>query len=193
MPINVTMKTCLHCAEPIQLKDAGVVCKNCGRRIDDGQRGSRRGRWTPARVVTFLVVTLFALGLLAKQSSRRELAAAAGVPITIVDAVENVPADSWKAVALNVPYGGNLSVTLEVVNGNPLDIFLVPGAELDAVRAERWTSFRAYRDFNATKTKLMKRSQAMSAGLYYLVMRDTSLGILSQTASDVSLNVRLTP
>jgi len=43
------------------------------------------------------------------------------------------------------------------------------------------------------KTKTYWRTGQLGQGSYYLVMRDTSLGILSQRASDISVKVQLNP
>jgi len=50
-----------------------------------------------------------------------------------------------------------------------------------------------YTDFSASKTKTYRRSGQLNEGSYYLVLRDTSLGILSSSASDISVKVQLNP
>jgi hypothetical protein len=114
-------------------------------------------------------------------------------PVTITDEVQNVPAASWKAVPLSLPYTGTLEVSLSIVNGNPLDVFVTGADQLDTMKQGEWRNVRAYSAFNATKTKAFRRSALLGEGNYYLVMRDTSLGILSERASDVSVTARLIP
>lgn len=114
--------------------------------------------------------------------------------LTITDEVENVPAASWKALNYNFPSGGRLDITVRVVNGNPIDIFLTPADQMDAMKKGDWGSVKTYNDFNATKTREYHRTAQMGpGGSYYLVLRDTSLGVLSARASDVSVKTILTP
>ncbi len=114
-------------------------------------------------------------------------------PQTITDEVENVPAASWKALNYNFPSGGKLDITVRVVNGNPIDVFLTPADQMDAMKKREWGNVKTYNDFNATKTKEYHRTAQMGPGSYYLVLRDTSLGVLSAHASDVSVKTILTP
>jgi len=67
----------------------------------------------------------------------------------------------------------------------------VYAALVDAVTKGK--QVRVYSDFNATKSKAFRRTSQVSQGSYYLVLRDTSLGILSARASDVSVKARLNP
>ncbi len=113
--------------------------------------------------------------------------------LTITDEIENVPAASWKALNYNFPSGGKLDITVRVVNGNPIDVFLTPADQMDAMKKREWGSVKTYNDFDATKTKEYHRAAQLGPGSYYLVLRDTSLGVLSAHASDVSVKTILTP
>jgi hypothetical protein len=119
--------------------------------------------------------------------------AAVKAPITLNDSVENVPAASWKAVALNLPYAGTVDIGLEVVNGKPMDVVVTTPDQLEVLKQNGWNDMRVYADFNAVKTKTYRRAGQLAQGSYYLVIRDTSLGILSARASDVSVKTILTP
>lgn len=114
-------------------------------------------------------------------------------PQTITDEVENVPAASWKALNYNFPSGGKLEVTVRVVNGNPIDVFLTPADQMDAMKKREWGNVKTYNDFNATKTREYHRTAQLGPGSYCLVLRDTSLGVLSAHASDVAVKTILTP
>ncbi len=114
-------------------------------------------------------------------------------PITVIDEVENVPASSMKGLAVNLPYDGTLDVNVAVVNGNPMDVFLTDASQAETVRKQEWANVKSYSDFDATKTRAYKRMGQLGQGSYYLVLRDTSLGILSSSASDISVKVRLNP
>jgi hypothetical protein len=54
-------------------------------------------------------------------------------PITVKDSVENLPAASWKAVGLNLPYAGTVDIRLGVVRGNPVDVFVAPSDQTGPV------------------------------------------------------------
>jgi hypothetical protein len=107
--------------------------------------------------------------------------------------VQNLPASSWKGIALTVPYSGMVEVNLQVVSGNPIDVFLTTSDQLETMKKEQWSQVQAYPNFNAAKTKLYRRAVRLEQGSYYLVLRDTSLGILSASASDISVKVQLNP
>jgi len=132
----------------------------------------------------------FAVG---SQGTSRAIAAVVHTPVTLKDEVENLPAASWKGVALNLPYTGAVSVTLNVVQGNPVDVFLTSTDQLEAMKKEDWNNVTVYTDFSATKTRTYRREARLGQGSYYLVMRDTSLGILSASASDISVKAQLNP
>jgi hypothetical protein len=144
-----------------------------------------------------LVLLLLFLGFVWYKAGTRKttqlIATAVHAPITLKDEVENVPASSWKAVGLDLPYSGTVDVNLQVVQGNPVDVFVVTPDQLDTMKKEDWSNVKVYGNFNATKTKTYKRAGQLEQGSYYLVMRDTSLGILSSRASDISLKVQLNP
>jgi hypothetical protein len=114
-------------------------------------------------------------------------------PITVKDSVENLPAASWKAVGLNLPYAGTVDISLGVVRGNPVDVFVAPADQLETIKQGQWSNVRVYNDFKALKAKTYRQSGRLEQGSYYLVIRDTSLGVLSSSASDVSVKVQLNP
>jgi hypothetical protein len=127
------------------------------------------------------------------QGTSRVVAAVVHTPVTLKDEVENLPAASWKGVALNLPYTGAVSISLNVVQGNPVDVFLTGTDQLETMKNEDWKNVTVYVDFSATKTRTYRREARLAQGSYYLVMRDTSLGILSSSASDISVKAQLNP
>lgn len=48
-------------------------------------------------------------------------------------------------------------------------------------------------DLADTKAMTFQHTERLTQGTYYVVMRDTSLGILSASTSDISLRVRVEP
>jgi hypothetical protein len=149
------------------------------------------------RIGVLLVILLAILGWFWYNAGTKRttemLATAVHAPIEVKNEVENLPATSWKGVALDLPYSGTVNVDVEVVRGNPIDVFLTTTDQLETMKKEQWNQLRVYTDFNASKTKTYRRSGQLSQGSYYLVLRDTSLGILSMSASDISVKVQLNP
>jgi hypothetical protein len=82
---------------------------------------------------------------------------------------------------------------LSVLNGNPIDILLTNADQLDTMKKGEWRNVKVYSEFNATQTRTYHRTQSVGPGNYYFVLRDTSLGVLSAHASDVSVKTILTP
>ncbi len=157
----------------------------------------RLGRFVGSRAIPLLVLLLVIVALVwyhaGTRATTQMIATAVHAPVTLEDEVQNLPASSWKAIGLNLPYGGTLDININVSRGNPIDVFLTPPDQLDTMKKEDWNNVKVYSDFNATKTMTYKRTAQLAQGSCYLVMRDTSLGILSSSASDISVKVQLHP
>jgi hypothetical protein len=183
---------CPHCQNPIP--DGSQFCNHCGMSTVAKPKQNR------GKYVYFLWAALAFFGLwfavrytAGSRPANRMVAAIAHTPITLVDEVQNLPASSWKGLALSLPYNGSIDVDLRIVQGNPMDVFITDADQLDAMNRADWKQVRAYPDFNAVKTKTYRRTGQLRQGSYYLVIRDTSLGILSQSASDVAVKATLNP
>ena len=144
-------------------------------------------------LVLLAITWVFLRQWLGNKATNQIVATVTHSSMEVKNEVENLPASSWKAVALNLPYSGEIDVKLEVVSGNPVDVFVTTPDQLDAMKKAQWNQVRVYPDFNATQTKAYRRSARLGQGVYYLVLRDTSLGILSSSASDISVKVQLNP
>lgn len=160
-----------------------------------------RPRKQPAVRLSFILVLLGVLALLViwvwysigTKQTTQVIATAVHAPIEIKNEVQNLPASSWKAIGLSLPYTGTISVDLAVQRGNPLDVFLTTPDQLDSMKAGQWNQVRVFTDFTASKSTIYKRSARLRQGNYYLVLRDTSLGVLSSSSSDVAVKVDLNP
>jgi hypothetical protein len=154
-------------------------------------------RFLSWRLKAALVLLLILVGSIwysiGTKNTTNILATAVHAPITLKDEVENLPASSVKSFGINVPYGGTVDITMEVVRGNPIDVFLTDAEQLPAIQKNDWNNVRTYTNFDALKTETYRRTGQVAQGNYYLVMRDTSLGILSSSASDISVKVELNP
>jgi len=152
-----------------------------------------RGVWLIPVAALALLAWTFIQNSVGTKGATQILATTVHAPIELQNEVENLRAASWKGIALNVPYSGTVNVDLQVVRGNPIDVLLTTPDQLEAMKKEQWSQVQVYTDFNAAKTMLYRRSARLGQGAYYLVIRDTSLGILSSSSSDISVKVQLNP
>ena len=111
--------------------------------------------------------------------------------INLVDSVEDLPASSFKAVPLSLPYSGTLSIEITVKRGNDISVFLVTPNQIDKIKAKK--AFEHIQGFEAEKTKSYRRSGRVASGNYHLVLLDKTLGLLSQSSSDVQISAKLDP
>ncbi len=159
--------------------------------------GFRFGRFIGGRLILLLALLGVLLAFLWYRAGTRNttqmIATAVHAPITVTDEVQNLPANSWKAIPFALTYGGTLDINLQVIRGNPIDVFLTTIDQLDTMQKGEWNNVRVFGYFNAVKTKTYRRTGQLGKGSYYLVLRDTSLGILSSPATDVSVKVELNP
>ncbi|MGC1454412.1 MAG: CsgG/HfaB family protein [Nitrospirota bacterium] len=127
-----------------------------------------------------------------KQDKQEKPSPIVHVPVIILERVEELKIGTYTALPLNVPSGGTLSVTIEVVHGNPIDINVIPGSDLENFKVQK--KFNNISDFMATKIKSYKRSAKVRNGVdYYLVLRDSSLGIFTAQRSEIKIIVQLEP
>ncbi|GAB4565577.1 MAG: hypothetical protein Tsb0020_16570 [Haliangiales bacterium] len=112
-------------------------------------------------------------------------------PIDLRDEVVNLPASSWQGLPINLPYTGELSLQLQVLKGNEVNVFVIDKAEITQLEQDK--QFSHFQDFNAEKTKTLKRSGRLSQGTYYIVLTDKTLGVLSADSSDIRVKATLWP
>jgi hypothetical protein len=126
-----------------------------------------------------------------KQDKQEKPSPTVHTPATVLlETVEKLEIGSYKAFPLNLPSNGTLDVTVDVLRGNPVDVAVIPGTELENLKERK--EFKKVGRFTATKTKSYKRSVDLGSGDYYLVLRDSSLGVFSVQHSDIKVQVRLT-
>jgi hypothetical protein len=179
-----------------KLSDAEFsAAKTSALKTEPAPAAKTRRSWAVVPIFIALLV-IFLLFVWYSNGSKRTgqmLATAVHAPINLRSEVENVPAASWKGIPFNTPYEGTVAITVHIVRGNPMDVLVVAPNQLDDLKSDNWGKVLAYTDFNAQKTQVYQRSARLTQGSYYLVLRDTSLGILSSSASDVSINIELKP
>ena len=182
---------CPWCAN--EIPDGSVFCNHCGTSTVPREKESK----TPAvmlwGVAAIVLCGLLYLGL-GSWRANRVRAAIFHTPITITNETQNLGAHSWRSIPVLLPYGGSLDVTLQVVRGNPLDVYLVDASGMDMMKlTTNWSTIQGNPNFSAVKTTNYQRTAPLNQGRYYLVMRDTSLGIFSSAATDVDLKIELVP
>lgn len=125
-------------------------------------------------------------------SATTALKAVVHMPVDLKNEVENLPAASWKAVAIQVPYDGSLTVSTRVQRGNPVEVFVTDNSHLKELKSgnPRATYVGG---FYAPKAMRFQHTEWFNQGTYFVVLRDTSLGILSASTSDISLKVSVEP
>ncbi len=112
-------------------------------------------------------------------------------PATLIDQTLNIKIGEWKTLPVNVSSDGVLSIAVDVVRGNALDVYLVPSSELENVRNRR--EARTVPGFEAAKTENYRQSADIRSGNYHLVIIDKSLGVFSKESSDIKVSVQLQP
>jgi hypothetical protein len=194
------MMVCPACLR--EIPDASLFCNLCGKSAQENPPSNDRtfgrslGRLLPILGVVFIgwcVLRVMNESHTTMRQATQAVEAVVRAPITLKDEVQNLRAASWQGIALNVPYNGEVDVDLTVVQGNPIDVFITASDQLAEMQQGQWNQVRVFQDFNATKMRTYRRKAQLNQGSYYLVLRDTSLGILSARASDISVKVVLNP
>lgn len=78
-----------------------------------------------------------------------------------------------------------------MVKGNEVEIYLITPDQMENVKTKK--QFKHVQGFDAVKTKTYRRSGRLPAGDYYLVVIDTTMGILSASSSDIKILAKLDP
>jgi curli biogenesis system outer membrane secretion channel CsgG len=124
-----------------------------------------------------------------KQDKQEKESPVVHAPVTILETVEKLKIGSSKVFSLNLPTGGIVNVTVDVLRGNPIDINIIPDSELENFKGDK--KFNSVADFTATKMKSYNYSAHLDSGNYYLVLRDSSLGFFSVQSSKIKIMVQL--
>jgi hypothetical protein len=119
------------------------------------------------------------------------LKVAARMPLDLRDETFGIPASSWKGISITVPYDGSLTVSMQVSRGNPMEVFLTDGSGIQQLKATRQCKYIG--SFYSTKGTSFQHTERIGQGVYYLVVRDNSLGILSASSSDISIKAHVDP
>jgi ABC-type phosphate/phosphonate transport system permease subunit len=114
------------------------------------------------------------------------------MPVELRNETFTVAARGSKAIEIQVPYNGSLTINAHVLgNGNAMEMFLTNQSGLEKLQATNQGTYLG--GFYAVKASSFQHTERMNQGPYYFVVRDRHFGILSATASDVSLDARVDP
>jgi len=114
------------------------------------------------------------------------------MPMDLRTETFTIPARGWKAVAIEVPYNGSLTIEAQVLGrGNAMEMFLTDDNGVDKLKSTGQGTYIG--GFYAVKGSSFQHTARMNQGTYYFVVRDQHFGILSATSSDVSLKARVDP
>jgi hypothetical protein len=104
----------------------------------------RGGRLIGTRVLPALLLLLLIWFFMrinyGSRVTSQAIATVVHTPITLKDEVQNLPANSWRAVGLTLPYSGTINIDLRVVSGNPVDVFLTREDQLETIKTGQWNN-----------------------------------------------------
>ncbi len=135
---------------------------------------------------TWYGLVYFSLG---KRAATYVVASVIHQQYEIHDSVLRLEAGSTIGVPLALPYSGRVDIEVRVQRGNTINVFVVTPEQFTNVRAGRRAM--TVTGSRAVNVKNYARSIKLESGLYYLGLRDTTLGILSSSASEVRVQARL--
>jgi hypothetical protein len=114
------------------------------------------------------------------------------MPVDLRTETFTIPARGWKAIAIEVPYSGSLTINAEVLGrGNAMEMFLTDRSGIEKLQSGGQSTYLG--GFYAVKGSSFQHTERMNQGQYFFVVRDRHFGILSASSSDVSLKARIDP
>jgi hypothetical protein len=111
--------------------------------------------------------------------------------IVLDDERRRLAAGSWQAIPINIAYKGLLGIDLRVASGNPIDVALIDGNQLDLLANKGWSHATKTPGFTASRVDTYQKSAEIVQGSYYLVYRDATLGVVSPVESEVKVKITL--
>jgi hypothetical protein len=155
---------------------------------------SKLATWVGAVSLVLSLVLISSVRLAAGQSERAQSPTAARHSSGIlIDEVEHLPALAWKAIPISLPHAGVVNIDVQVVRGNPIDVFLTTSDQIDNAKKVEWNNLKVHGDIGKTRTKTFSKGVRLGQGGFYLVVRDMTIGVPSSQPTDVSVKVQLNP
>jgi len=187
----------------VETPDDSQFCRKCGNHLGvTSNAGGAAAAPAPAKKksssnigikLALLAVLIGVLWYIVSQVGKPTtlVRTVARLPIDLTNEIENVHANSWRALTIQVPYDGALTISVQVQRGNPVQMYLTTPAGLDKLKNESQNTYLG--GFFAQQARTFQHTERVNQGTYYFVLRDYSLGILSSQASDVAVKARIEP
>lgn len=134
---------------------------------------------------------LLARNTVGEKAAETLVQTAVRAPIELRDEIVNLPASSWTGLPVHLTYDGTLQLDVTVVNGNEVDVYVMEQSQVALFKEKE--RFRHFPDFAAEKTRRLRQSGRLGEGTYYIVLYDSTLGILSDSSSDIQVKATLEP
>jgi hypothetical protein len=117
--------------------------------------------------------------------------AAAHLPVDLTSEVDSVAVHSWRAVPIQIPYTGFLTISAHVQRGNSMTMMLTDGNGLQKLKNHKWGSYLG--EFYAPHTADFHHTGRVHQGVCYFVIRDKHVENDSPSSSEVSIKARIEP
>jgi hypothetical protein len=117
--------------------------------------------------------------------------AAAHLPVDLTSEVDRVAVHSWRAVPIQIPYTGSLTISAHVQGGNSMTMMLTDGNGLQKLKNHKWGSYLG--EFYAPHTADFHHTGRVHQGVCYFVIRDKHVENDSPSFSEVSIKARIEP
>jgi hypothetical protein len=119
------------------------------------------------------------------------LNAATHLPVDLTNEVDSVAVHGWRAIPIQIPYTGSLTIVAHVQRGNSMTMMLTDSNGLQKLKNHKWVSYLG--EFYAPHTVDFHHTGRVHQGAYCFVIRDKHAGINSPSSSDVSVEARIEP
>lgn len=188
---------CAECGKDISNKASS--CPNCGapvavqNGVTDGTTESKyepKKKTLPNKAILVtgiicvgVIACLFvAFGVVHQKPASTEIRNGEP-PVTLINEIQNIPSSSVKTLSFTLPYSGYVTIKASVVRGNDLDMDVLNGSGIDALKNNQ--PYTGDPNFSATKTRNYLRTHALSAGIYSFVLKDNIVMICNDTTVHV--------
>jgi len=160
-----------------------------------------RGGWTrfffSVETLPFIFSVSMLIGITqyspAMRSAKHLLKTVIHPPEVLVDEVPSIPARTWCVIPVNVPYSGIVTVGLNVLRGNPIDVFLTTSEVLNSAKEKTWGKILRQDDFDDANAMVYSRTDNLPPRNYLLIMRGTPSKTASLSTTQVSVRVQVRP
>jgi hypothetical protein len=113
------------------------------------------------------------------------------LPVNLTNEVDSVAVHGWRAVPIQIPYTGSLTIVAHVQRGDAMTMMLTDGNGLQKLKNHKWGSYLG--EFYAPHAADFHHTGRVHQGVYYFVIRDKHVEIDSPSSSDVSVEARIEP